>query len=125
MIEKRRFTRIDYECAVQLKELSLSAQNLLKNSFSKNISQQGLQIISFDFYPVNEKVKIEIFSSKYSSMLQVIGRVVWVTQFPYQRKYRVGIELVDISKAVYRKIKDLIEAKLLKAFRPWGDKNAM
>ncbi len=124
MIEKRKFTRVDWECPVQIKGTTITDRNFIKNSFSKNISQEGLQIISFDFYPVNERVKIQIFSTQYASLFEVVGKVAWVRQFPCQSKYRIGIELVDISKEVYRKIKDLIETKIIKPFHHWGDKNA-
>ncbi|MCP4649165.1 MAG: PilZ domain-containing protein [PVC group bacterium] len=113
MIEKRRFPRVNHECPVQLKTMRGTGSNLMKNSFSKNVSQSGMELVSFDFYPVNDRVQVQVFSSSYASMMQAVGRIVWVQQLPNQEKYRIGIELVEVSRSAYRKLTSLVQNTLL------------
>lgn len=93
--ERRKFDRQELELAVQLRLVTSSDPIQLKNSFCLNISQVGLQIVSFDFYPVEGKVFMQLFSADNISLFKTVGRVVWVQQFPYQQKYKIGIEFVD------------------------------
>ena len=114
MSERRRFSRVDFEGPVQVAELRGEGHNLLKNSFSRNISQGGMEIVSFDFYPINERVQVKVFSNCYNRLMQGVGKIVWVEQLPNQDKYRIGTEIVELSRSTYQKLKGVVEDSILR-----------
>ena len=73
-----------------------------------------MEIVSFDFYPVNEKIQLSVYSNKYSRLMQGTGRVAWIQQLPNQDKYRIGIELVELSRSTYQRLKNVVQDSILK-----------
>jgi len=108
MMERRRFPRIEHECPVQMRAVNNDEHNLLRNSFCRNISTVGVTVISFDFYPVNGKVYLELLSRTCAKLFAIIGRIVWVQQIPFQNKYKIGIEFMGTSVDSERKIKAIM-----------------
>lgn len=111
--ERRKKTRAQLETAVQLKRVASVDAGELTNSFSQNISEQGMAITTFDFYPVQSRVHVKILSKTWANLLEIIARVVWVRQLPYQQKYRVGLAFVDVSDDAKRQVNRLAGSKLI------------
>jgi len=125
MIEKRKAQRVRMDCPVQVREVTYVPCELLRNSFCRNISQLGLEIVSFCPYQVTGQVHVRILSDDYISLLEAIGQVVWVHRFPFQNKYRVGIKFLYNRKIFYQKLKTLIRDTRIKCiFSSKGDRNA-
>lgn len=76
----------------------------MRNSFSNNISEIGLGITSFDFFAVNKKVHLQLFSSAWAHLLEIIGRVIWIKRVPFQERFKIGIEFMDTSGGSKQKI---------------------
>ena len=108
MGDNRAYVRQDVNCPLQLKALTMEGTQFMRNSFSTNISEIGLGITSFDFFAVNEKVHLQLFSSAWASLLEIIGKVVWIKRLPFQDRFRIGIEFVDTSESSTQKIKNLM-----------------
>ncbi|MBU4305497.1 MAG: PilZ domain-containing protein [Candidatus Omnitrophica bacterium] len=97
-VERRRFLRLNSDCPVQLKQMPQNYPVQIHNSISEDISEGGLQLSSFYFYPVHCKLLVELFVSQEAEPIKVVGRVVWVEQMPYQERYKVGIEFSDLNE---------------------------
>ncbi|MBU1042847.1 MAG: PilZ domain-containing protein [Candidatus Omnitrophica bacterium] len=110
MDERRRFERNGVECPLQIQAVE-AAQYMIRNSFCNNVSPVGMSITTFDFYPVNGKVHLNLLSNTLTSMVEAIGRVVWVREMPHQKRFKVGIEFEDPSESLMQKIKALISKK--------------
>ena len=108
MRERRRFPRERVECSLQLKAIALEGDHMIRNSFSNNISAVGMSITSFDFYPVKGRVHLKIFSDALTSLVETIGRIVWIEELPLQKRFRIGIEFVDSSESFIGKIKEVL-----------------
>lgn len=108
MDERRRFPRRKFESQVQLKAINYSEDNLIRNSFCRNISLTGVSITSLDFYPVKARVCLKVFSRACVSLLEAIGSIVWIKQLPFQKKYIIGVEFVSRGEGMDRKIKELM-----------------
>jgi len=106
--DRRIYPRLPFEYAVQLQDISGNTTPLLRNSFSKNISEIGLKIVSFDFYPVEDKVHLKLFSPHCVCVLDVIGKIVWVQQYPHQEKYMLGLRFLELSEAGHKKVLQLL-----------------
>lgn len=111
MDDRRRFQRNRVECSLQIQTL-VANDHMIRNSFCDNVSPVGMSITSFDFYPVDGKVHLNIMSSALTNMVEAIGRVVWVRELPNQKRFRIGIEFEDASESLIGKIKSLIEKSL-------------
>jgi len=109
MIERRKYPRRDMECPLQIRVVDGDINSVKRNSFCKNISRVGLATMSFDFFPVNAIVHLQLFSETLGKILEVIGKVVWIKQLRFQHKYKLGIEFVDNSPDVEIKILDILQ----------------
>jgi len=112
LIDRRIYERTCLETSVQIKEKSIAKTQLTKNSFCKNISGAGIAIVSFNFYPVFHKVQICLFHLSYICALRTMGEVVWVEQFPYQRKYRIGIKFLEAGKNLSTQIEKIVSQNM-------------
>ena len=108
MSDKRQYIREDLRCPLQIKALSMDGTQFMRNSFSNNISELGLGITSFDFFAVGEKVHLQLFSSAWAQLLEIIGRVVWIKRLPFQDRFRIGIEFVDTTESLKQKIRGIM-----------------
>lgn len=108
--DRRICPRLRFAYPVQLQDISGNTIPLLRNSFSQNISEVGLKIVSFDFYPVEDKVHIKLFSPHCVCVLDVIGKIVWVQQYPHQQKYMLGLRFIELSEAAHKKVLQLLSA---------------
>jgi len=102
--EKRNYIRQECKYPLQIKSLTMDGTQFMRNSFSNNISEIGLGITSFDFFAVDEKVHLQLFSSAWGYLLEIIGRVVWIKRLPFQDRFKIGIEFTDISEDLKQKI---------------------
>ncbi len=108
MGEKRQYIRHNIKCPLQIRALAMDGTQFMRNSFSNNISEIGLGITSFDFFAVNEKVHLQLFSSAWAHLLEIIGKVVWVKRLPFQDRFKIGIEFVDTTESLKQKIRSIM-----------------
>ena len=111
MMERRKAERKNFSCPLQVQAISAEVGSFLRNSFCRNISLTGLSLTSFDFYPVEGKVHLQIFSNAWMKLIEIIGRVVWVEQLPFQNRYKIGIEFVDRSSGVDQGLSRLLDSE--------------
>jgi len=108
MNNKRLYNRQACNYPLQIKALAMNGTQFMRNSFSNNISEIGVGITSFDFFAVNKKIHLQIFSSAWAHLLEIIGNVVWVKKVPFQNRYKIGIEFVDTNEGLKDRIKKIM-----------------
>lgn len=108
MLDKRKYPRKKMECQVQVNMIEEGESRVVRNSFCSDMSEIGAGIISFDFYPVNKKLYIKVLSNGLLDLLDVVGKVVWVKELPYQNKYKMGIQFEDVSENVHSRVRYLM-----------------
>ncbi len=106
--ERRKFIRIDSDFPVQLKYMKSNAPTQIHNSLSQDLSEGGMQISSFYFYPVHSKMLLELYLSLDEEPIKTVGKVVWVEQVPYQDLFKVGIEFSELSDISQTHVRELI-----------------
>ncbi|MCM8812508.1 MAG: PilZ domain-containing protein [Candidatus Omnitrophica bacterium] len=98
MVERRNFPRITVACPVQIRSLSAVTDAVfIRNSFVRNLSRVGIELISFDFYGIDGRIHVHMFSDRNMPLMDITGRIVWVQQMPYQEKFRVGVQFLEMS----------------------------
>lgn len=112
MQERRRFVRVSSDLPVQLKSFPQTYPLKMHNSLCQDISEGGVKLASFYFHPIRSKVIVEIFLSETVEPVKAIGRVVWIEQFPYQDRYRLGLEFADINEDGKVHLKEIISNTL-------------
>ncbi|MBI4845923.1 MAG: PilZ domain-containing protein [Candidatus Omnitrophica bacterium] len=106
--ERRRFVRVSSGCPVQIKQVPDSSPIRIHNSMLADISEGGLQLFSFYFYPVRCKFMVEVFLSPITESLKTLAKVVWIEQMPFQERYRVGIEFSNLNEAGRSSLRQMI-----------------
>lgn len=109
--ERRKFVRVGSDFPVQLRYLKPEAPTQVHNSLSQDLSEGGLQISSFNFYPVHSKMMVELFLNIDSAPIKTVGKVVWVEQFPYQDLFKLGIEFSELSDINHTRLRECISHK--------------
>ena len=107
MDDRRRYERAKVACPLQVKAIAVDSP-VIRNSFCNNMSPVGMAFTSFDFYPVDGKVHLNILSAAMNKVMEVIGRVVWVREIPHQNRYKIGVEFEDCSDSFVDKVKKFI-----------------
>ncbi|MCP4650168.1 MAG: PilZ domain-containing protein [PVC group bacterium] len=106
--ERRGFLRANSDFPVKLKQVSPGLSVQINNSFSKDISETGIQLSSFYFYPVKSKLLLEASLSAGAEPVKVMGKVVWVEQFPYQERFKLGVHFEDLSQEARFQFRDVV-----------------
>ncbi|RKY36006.1 MAG: hypothetical protein DRP78_04700 [Candidatus Omnitrophota bacterium] len=107
MSDRRKFVRIHSDFPIEVKQLPLTHQSV-HNSLSLNISEGGVRISLFYFYPVNSKVNLTLFTAKDDLPFKALGKVSWVERVPYQERYRLGVEFVDLNDTHRNQLRRII-----------------
>ena len=95
--ERRKFVRVDSDFPVQLRYMKPDASMQVYNSLSQDLSEGGIQISSFYFYPVHSRMMVELYLNMYLVPVKTVGKVVWIKQLAYQDNFKVGIKFSDLS----------------------------
>ncbi len=107
--ERRKFVRINSDLPVELKELPAYHPINLRNLMSLDISEGGLKLSAFYFYPVNSRLIIQVFLSPKMEPVKAVGKVSWVEQVPYQDRYKIGVEFSDITEEGRYNLRNIIK----------------
>lgn len=108
--ERRKFARVQSDFPVQQRLMPQGNTQRIHNSISNDLSEGGIQLSSFYFYPVNSKIMIEVFLAWDEEPVHATGKVIWIEQIPHQERYRIGVEFSDLNEDnrsyLHRLIKD-------------------
>ncbi|MBU1087958.1 MAG: PilZ domain-containing protein [Candidatus Omnitrophica bacterium] len=110
--ERRKFVRVYSDFPVQLRYMKPNAPIQVHNSLSQDLSEGGMQLSSFYFYPVHSKMMVELFLNKDVAPIKTVGKVVWVEQLPYQDIFKVGIKFSELSDFNQTCLRELIINKI-------------
>lgn len=107
---RRRGLRADTDFSVKLKEIVHNRLPQIQNMLTRNVSETGLQLSSFNFYPVNTRLVMEASLSNKSEPVAVVGRVVWIEQLPYQERFKMGVEFSEMSEDARMQFQNTIQS---------------
>jgi Tfp pilus assembly protein PilZ len=65
-----------------------------RGSLSADISEGGLQIQIQEFIPLKTELTISMELAD-NSVVECVGKVVWVEQLPFSESYKIGLKFVD------------------------------
>lgn len=106
--ERRRFVRVSADLPVKLKQIPQNNPVQIQNAISCDISEGGVQVWSFYFYPVQSRQMLEILLSPDTEPVRSVGTVVWIRQLPYQDRYKLGIEFSEMNEDGRLNLRELI-----------------
>jgi hypothetical protein len=105
--EKRRFPRLG--CRLQLRYQPRGA-GYFNNALSDDISINGLSFSSDKFIAPKTCLGFEI--NILSNLLTPVGKVSWVSQFPFSHRYKVGVEFLEMDQANKHYLGDYIAMQI-------------
>ena len=109
---RRSAVRADADFLIRLKEIFNDRTPEIHDSFTKNISETGLQVSSFNFFPVNTRLMLEASLSPQTEPVNLVGRVVWIEQIAYQDRFNLGIEIPEISDDIRTQFQKTIDSAI-------------
>ncbi len=109
-LDRRRSKRVNTDFPVHLKQMP-GESGTIHNSLSIDMSEQGLQLTSFYFYPVNSQLLVEVMPAPRQEIMKMSARVVWVTQLPYQERYKLGVEFSDINPEQQLELRQIVNSE--------------
>jgi c-di-GMP-binding flagellar brake protein YcgR len=115
MVEKRKSKRVRKENSITIvvrPEESSPLSRKTCHALSKDISLHGLRIRCPEFFPVNERLKLQISFAHPSQIVNAQGKVCWIKDIPNLDYYEAGLTFVDLSAENQKILKDRIESAI-------------
>lgn len=95
--EKRRYTRLAFCIPVRYRKITPDIQES-KGSLTKDISERGAKMITYEFLPPNLTLIMEMPLISEMKPVKGICRVAWVAKTGFSERYDVGIEFVNLDQ---------------------------
>jgi len=111
--ERRKFFRGKTYIPVnyQLKSRVTSGATL-----SRDISEDGIQLLSEEFFPQNTEFVLKINLPNITKMVSAVGRVVWALRLPHSERYQLGLKFIEMNDMHRKDVSDY-----LKMLKMWPD----
>ncbi len=100
--EKRRFVRVQFREAVQF---NLGQNQIAGGCLAYDLSVGGLRVNLENFVPVNAKLllNVPLGASPEARIVQLKGRVVWISRIRYSDQYLAGLEFNNTENELREK----------------------
>ena len=98
--ERRREGRLAEENKVVIELLTngrASAENVILNALTKDISPGGIRVMTDKLLPVDTLLKLEIVLSRRRRLVRAMGAVRWTRSVYGEDMFEIGIEFTQIS----------------------------
>lgn len=70
-----------------------------------------MKLLSPEPFMVDARLLCEFEPDPDSGPIRLIGRVVWSNEIDYQERYNVGVEFIEMSEPVRRRLRELIASR--------------
>ena len=111
-LEKRRFGRLSSRMAIQYRKVAGNPA-APTGSLSCDISGGGVRLSSYEFIPRATKLAVELPLEYPTKTINAPARVVWVQKKPYDDRYDLGLEFVDINSADRNDLVNYVDKNLV------------
>jgi len=108
-IEQRKFVRINKEISFSWRKLTVEDLKSLMRVLSKtiNISPGGLQFLSNEELQIGSFIEVELYLP--NSTIETIAKIVHCTKVEPNNDYKVGIQLLNLSKEIEKHLQECLE----------------
>ena len=105
--EKRRYVRIDKRFSVSFRKVK---DFLSSGSRNKNISEGGICLPLYQYFPEGSLLEVEINSDDFKAPIKAKVRLVWIVKkadpsFPFE----AGLEFLEIAPAEREELRNYIK----------------
>ncbi len=107
LMERRRWTRLRSHLPVRFQDLR--TQRFVE-TLSKDLSAGGVRCLTHEFLPASRELIVEISLYRATPPVKARARVAWIQQVPHADQYCVGLEFLQIPKALQDEIQTYIES---------------
>ena len=116
--DKRKHQRVPFTDSVQFQ---LKTTNRCGGTLALDISEGGIRIHFFEFFPLNTELTVQIPLPPYK-VVDCPGRVVWIQKSRFADHYFGGIEFFESDEAVLAKkeIRQFVESYMKGVINRYG-----
>ncbi|MFH1397531.1 MAG: PilZ domain-containing protein [Candidatus Omnitrophota bacterium] len=105
--DKRKFPRIARDDIVSYRSLSQPGKPAQAiNNISMDLSSGGIRFISYEFFPLGDRLRLEIRLKE--ELIELTGRVVRVKEMYNDETFEVSLEFTSIDKDDIMKLKKIL-----------------
>ncbi|KAA6185610.1 hypothetical protein F2Q65_07910 [Thiohalocapsa marina] len=121
-VQKRAYRRVGYRDPVQVSVIGHPAQRWAL--LAEDLSELGLMLLSPTLFPVQTRLLMEIDPAAdpadpqaqggqepFSVPVRAVGVVRWVARAAHQERYRLGVQLEELSQADRQRLRELVVAR--------------
>jgi c-di-GMP-binding flagellar brake protein YcgR len=109
LTDRRRFSRVPCDFPVRVEKVPKRSLADIENLLSEDLSEGGIRLSSPRFFPVQERMLLELDAPEEPGSIRALGRVVWVEQSSYTDQFRLGVEFADLSERDRSRLRGLVE----------------
>ena len=92
--ERRKLGRAKVYASVNYR---LKSQEKSRATLSRDISEEGISLLSEEFIARDTDFLLEINLPSISKTVSALGRVVWALRLPHSERYQLGLKFVEIN----------------------------
>ena len=98
--DRRKKHRVDISFPVEC--VTLPERKKIFYTVSKDLSPEGLKILSENFIAYGKTVKVSI--NLVNEMAEVKAKIIWCNKKPYSEKYYAGLKFLEVDGANKRNL---------------------
>lgn len=122
--ERRQFPRLDVNVKIRYKILTNIEKHMLSDfdsyvgeARSKNISVDGVRILSESVIEPNTIIGLELFFPEQKAPIRALGRAVWSKPLGKQGEYYTGVEFVAIKDRYFDQMSQLMAEYVVNKYK--------
>jgi c-di-GMP-binding flagellar brake protein YcgR len=111
LADRRRFVRVPFDSPVKVEAVPKRSLADVENLLSEDLSEGGIRLSSHRFFPVQDRMLLELESPEEPASIRALGTVVWVEQSAYTEQFRLGVEFAEISELDRFRLRALVQQR--------------
>jgi hypothetical protein len=109
--ERRRSVRVRFNGTVRAEQIPHVVGTKVCHLLSADLSEQGVRLSSPAFFPADALVLLDMDTPTPADPLRAVGRVAWAQQVPYGDRWRLGVELAELSDDTRLRLRKLVRQR--------------
>jgi hypothetical protein len=95
--DRREYERVRYRDPVQVSLIGVAHDLHPRALLAEDLSESGLALTSSELLGVGTRLRMDLEPQPAGAPIRLIGRVIWVEHLGLQHRYRLGVQVEDLS----------------------------
>jgi hypothetical protein len=91
--------------------VSDSPPQRISNVLGQDVSEAGIRILSYDFFPVESRLRLDIRIEGPVPPIQTVGEVVWAEKLPGAEHWRIGLKFTEMGVEARSHLQEIVRER--------------